>query len=31
VLHDDLQYLQYDLVDIHKLYPKRQEVIKFQR
>jgi hypothetical protein len=31
VIHSDLQFLNYDLVDIHKLTPKIQEVMKFQR
>jgi hypothetical protein len=29
VIHGDLQCVHYDLVDIHKLTPKNQEVMKF--
>jgi hypothetical protein len=31
VIHGDLQFLHYDLVDIHKLTLKIQEVMKFRR
>jgi hypothetical protein len=31
VLHGDIKYLHYRLVDMHKLSPKIQEVIEFQR
>jgi uncharacterized protein Usg len=31
VLHDDLQYLYYDLVDMHKLSPQINEVMEFRR
>jgi hypothetical protein len=31
MLHGDLQYLHYDLVDMHKLSPKIQEIMEFQR
>jgi hypothetical protein len=31
VIHGDLQFLHYDLVDIYKLTPKIQEVMKFLR
>jgi hypothetical protein len=31
VLHEDLQCLHYDIVDMHKLIPMIQEVMKFQR
>jgi hypothetical protein len=31
VLHGDLQCLNYDLVDIHKLSPKIDEVMEFPR
>jgi hypothetical protein len=30
VLHGDLKCLHYDLVDMHKLTPKIQEVMEFQ-
>jgi hypothetical protein len=29
VIHGDVQYLQCDMVDMHKIYPKIQEVIEF--
>jgi hypothetical protein len=31
VIHDDLQYLHYDLVDMHKLSLQIDEVMEFQR
>jgi hypothetical protein len=31
VLHGDLQYLYYDLIDMHKLYPQINKVMKFLR
>jgi hypothetical protein len=31
VLHGDLQTLRSDLVDMHKLTPKIEEVMEFQR
>jgi hypothetical protein len=31
VLHRDLQTLHYDLVDMHKITPKIEEVMEFER